>query len=371
MKSPFSGSSSVNLLQASGAILLAASIFSSGCTMPGRYTPPPSYQSEFRLLVQDYRRQSEQIASSDHTVQSTAVPETKISLKDDPLSAPGRVQADLPAKETSLEDLYVSALTHSSQIRVFSDLPLIRETSIQEAEGAFDVNAFVEGRYDSLNDPVGSTLTTGGAGRYEEDKLGFRTGLRKKVAATGAETYVTQELGRTKNNSVFFQPNPQVEARLVVGVVQPLLNGAGYGYNRSIIQIAEIDSEIAQKELAANDRHPLRFDPILVWTVLVHHELDIGMNFKFLLRSGHYSPPKICAELTSHGEAVSMLGTEFSPRRHEGHESFRRVPCAHRSVSGYLPQRRKTPRGKRFRTSCLRGKHRLCSVAEIGEALRL
>lgn len=248
MKPRSSGSSSVNTLQASGAVVLAASLFAGGCTVPGRYTPPPSYQSEFRLLVQDYRRQSEQIAGSDHTVKSTPAPETPISLKDDPLAASGRVQADLPAKETNLEDLYVSALKHSSQIRVFSDLPLIRETSIQEAEGAFDVNAFVEGRYDSLNDPVGSTLTTGGASRYEEDKLGFRAGLRKKVAATGAETYITQEIGRTKNNSVFFQPNPQVEARLVVGFVQPLLNGAGHGYNRSIIQIAEIDSEIAQKE---------------------------------------------------------------------------------------------------------------------------
>jgi outer membrane protein TolC len=234
-----------------GAAVLTASLFVSGCTMHDRYTPPQSYQSEFRLLVQDYRRQSEQIAASDRTVQ-TAPAEAgaaPLSLKDDPLSATGRVQPDLPAKETGLEDLYLSALKNSSQIRVFSDLPLIRETSIQEAEGAFDVNAYVEGRYDSLNDPVGSTLTVApGVNRYEEDKLGFEAGLRKKVAATGAETYIAQEIGRTKNNSVFFQPNPQVEARLVVGVVQPLLNGAGHGYNRSIIQIAKIDSEIAQKE---------------------------------------------------------------------------------------------------------------------------
>jgi outer membrane protein TolC len=230
-------------------VILIAALATGGCTVRDRYTPPQSYQTEFRLLVQDYQRQSSQLASSDRTFQPVPTENAAtISLKDDPIAAGGRVQADLPAKETSLESLYVSAIKNSSQIRVFSDLPLIRETSIQEAEGAFDVNAFVEGRYDSLNDPVGSTLTTGGANRFEEDKLGFRAGLRKKVAATGAEAYVTQEIGRTKNNSVFFQPNPQVEARLVVGVVQPLLNGAGYGYNHSIIQIAQIDSEIAQRE---------------------------------------------------------------------------------------------------------------------------
>ena len=216
--------------------------------MKGRYTPPQSYQSEFSLLVQDYRRQSAQIASNDRTMASTATPATPISLQGDPISAPGRVQADLPAKETSLESLYISALKHSSQIRVFSDLPLIRETSIQEAEGAFDVNAFVEGRFDSANDPARRFGETTGSNRFEEDRLGFRAGLRKKVAATGAETYITQELGRTENNSPTFFPNPQVEARLVLGFVQPLLKGAGYGYNHSIIQIAKIDSEIAQKE---------------------------------------------------------------------------------------------------------------------------
>jgi outer membrane protein TolC len=250
MKSKPVGSTKIPMSKVTYLLAPAAVIFSAGCTVSKRYQEPVSYRSEFRQMVREYQTESERLAIADRTFQaapSASAPAT-ISLQGDPLAETTRVQADLPVREATLEDLYLSAIRHSSQIRVFSDLPLIRETSIQEAEGAFDINAFVEGRYDSLNDPVGSTLTTGGANRFEEDKLGFRAGLRKKVAATGAETYITQEIGRTKSNSVFFQPNPQVNARLVVGVLQPLLNGAGHGYNKSIIQIAEIDSEIARQE---------------------------------------------------------------------------------------------------------------------------
>lgn len=220
-----------------------------GCTRPERYRLHSSHEESFRTMVHQYQSEASRLGQADRTfgVSAGRSPQAEIALPPD-LSPPGaRVQADLPAHETTLDKLYLSAITHSSQIKVFSDLPLIRETAIQEARGAFDVRAFVEGRYDSVNDPVGSTLTTGGPSRLEEDKLKFRAGLRKKVE-TGAELYATQELGRTESNSVFFLPNPQTQARLVVGALQPLLNGAGVGYNRSIVQIARIDSEIAQKE---------------------------------------------------------------------------------------------------------------------------
>src|SRR4029077_17882038 len=65
------------------------------------------------------------------------------------------------AQGITIDDLYVRALPHSSQIRVFSDLPLIRETGIREAKGAFDTNAFLQGKFGHTNDPVGNVLTTG------------------------------------------------------------------------------------------------------------------------------------------------------------------------------------------------------------------
>ncbi len=151
------------------------------------------------------------------------------------------------AQRLSVDELYVRAIRNSSQIRVFSDLPLIRETGIQEAKGAFDTNAYLQGKFDRTNDPVGSSLTTGGSTRFKQDEWSFEAGVKKKVI-TGAEISVSQTLSRTDNNSIYFLPNPQSNAKLSVSVVQPLLKGAGVGYNRSVIQIARLDSEIAMQE---------------------------------------------------------------------------------------------------------------------------
>lgn len=236
-------------LKTAGVTALGALTLGAGCTMPHRYKLNEDYHTDFKNMVTDYQVESARLAAADRTMQNGVAGETPkvIALGEDPIAKGVRVQADLPTRETTLEELFISAIQNSSQIKVFSELPLIRQTSIQEARGAFDITAFVEGKYDSVNDPVGSTLTTGGASRLEEEKLGFRAGLKKKVE-TGAEIYATQELKRTDSNSTFFTPNPQVEARLTVGVVQPLLNGAGIGYNRSIIRIAKIDSQIARQE---------------------------------------------------------------------------------------------------------------------------
>ena len=147
----------------------------------------------------------------------------------------------------TVDDLYVRAIQHSNQIKVFSDLPLIRETGIQEAKGEFDTNAFLQGKFDRKNDPVGNTLTTGGAARFRQDEWSMEMGVKKKLIA-GTEVSLTQDLSRTDNNSVFFVPNPQSKATLSLNVVQPLLKGAGVSYNRSTLRIARIDSEIAMSE---------------------------------------------------------------------------------------------------------------------------
>ena len=147
----------------------------------------------------------------------------------------------------TVDDLYVRAIQHSNQIKVFSDLPLIRETGLQEAKGEFDTNAFLQGKFDRKNDPVGNTLTTGGASRFRQDEWSMEAGAKKKFI-TGTEVTLSQELSRTDNNSVYFVPNPQSKATLSLNVVQPLLKGAGVSYNRSTLRIARIDSEIAMSE---------------------------------------------------------------------------------------------------------------------------
>lgn len=148
----------------------------------------------------------------------------------------------------SVEGLYYRALNHSTQIKVFEDVPLIRETAILEAEGDFDPRVFMEAEYRNTNEPVGSTLRTGGPSRFKEDEWNYAAGLRKKVV-TGGEIELSQRLTGKDNNSVFFQPDDQALTRLRLSFTQPLLRAGGINYNRSTVAISKVDHSIALDEL--------------------------------------------------------------------------------------------------------------------------
>ncbi len=168
-----------------------------------------------------------------------------------------------PLRETatpialSIEDILVRAIRNSSQVRVFSDLPLIRETSIVEADAAFDWTAFLDTRWQDLNDPVGNTLTTNNNGpggtptvtRYLNDQFTGQGGLRKKTRDGGTLQF-SEQLGWQRTNSSFFTPNPQGTSRLVLGYTHPLLRGSGQVYNESLICLAQLDTQIATDEFS-------------------------------------------------------------------------------------------------------------------------
>ncbi|MCA9078991.1 MAG: TolC family protein [Planctomycetaceae bacterium] len=148
----------------------------------------------------------------------------------------------------SLEQVLVSTLNCSKQVQVFSELPLIRETAIVEADAAFDWSMFLESRWRDLSDPVGSTLTAGpGVTRYSDHHFTGSAGLRKRTLS-GAQLEVRQDVGWQDTNSVFFVPDQQGTSRLVLSFTQPLLRGHGEVYNTSLICLAQIDSEIAHEE---------------------------------------------------------------------------------------------------------------------------
>lgn len=149
--------------------------------------------------------------------------------------------------ESTLGALLGRAVDHSTQIRVFSQIPLIRETGVAEAEGRFTPRLYAEGKYERRNEPVGSTLTTGRSGRFKELRREFEYGVRKRLA-TGAEASVSHQVRWINNNSIFFVPDPQTTSRLSVTLVQPLLRGAGLRYNRGIRDLATIDTEVAKHE---------------------------------------------------------------------------------------------------------------------------
>lgn len=145
-----------------------------------------------------------------------------------------------------LEGLMLATLNHSLRVRVVSDTPLIQRTAITEAQATFDPRAFAESRYVNTNEPVGSTLTTGGPPRYRDSNWTYAAGLRRKLPG-GGQLELAQRLGYRSNNSVFLQPPDQGTSRIVLSFSQPLLNGAGRAYNQSVVVLAELGAGVAEQ----------------------------------------------------------------------------------------------------------------------------
>lgn len=149
----------------------------------------------------------------------------------------------------SLDETLYRALGNSEQIKVFQELPSIRETAIVEADAAFDWNAFMDGKWNDLSDPVGSTLTVGPGGtRYHDHHLTGDMGVRRRTVS-GGQLELSQQFGWQQTNSTYFVPPQQGTSRIVLGFTQPLMRGKGEAYNRSLVCLAEMDHRISQDEL--------------------------------------------------------------------------------------------------------------------------
>lgn len=151
------------------------------------------------------------------------------------------------AARLTLADVLVRSAAASPQVKTFSQLPLIRDTAVDESVGEYDPRLFAEARFNRLSEPVGSTLKTARRERLEENEATGRFGVRKKFSP-GTRVELAQELGHLDNNSEFTVPNPQAQSRLALRVEQPLLQGAGMRYNKAAIVIAKLDTQIAEEE---------------------------------------------------------------------------------------------------------------------------
>jgi outer membrane protein TolC len=147
-----------------------------------------------------------------------------------------------------LDTLLMIALQHSEHVLAISLEPQIRETEIARQIAQFDSAAFLESKWNDLNDPVGNTLTTGGPSRYLDHDWQNRGGVRRKNWMGGAVEFA-QEMGLRNTNSLFFLPANQANTRLVLGYSQPLMRGRGQLYNESVVVLAQIDTDVARRDL--------------------------------------------------------------------------------------------------------------------------
>jgi outer membrane protein TolC len=151
----------------------------------------------------------------------------------------------------SVDQLVAAALECSAFVRVLSDAPLIRDTAIIEADAAFDWKAFMETAWNDVDEPVGSTLTTGGppGSRFKNQLFEYDWGVRKQNTL-GGRFEIGQRYGWERSNSAFFVPNNQGTARLTLSYSQPLLRGAGTVYNTGLVLLAQIDATMSRQEFS-------------------------------------------------------------------------------------------------------------------------
>nr|WP_039960859.1 TolC family protein [Rhodopirellula europaea] len=157
------------------------------------------------------------------------------------LQTPEQVSFDLP---TVLTD----TLETSPRISSVSRRTSIAYEKIVQQNAVFDPTLLLEGGYGRVNDPVGSTLTTGGPDRLIQNSVIASGGFRK-LTRRGAVVDLTQELGTLDSNSLFFEPNPQGNSRVSLSITQPLLATSGEVYNTRLVTQASIESRIAWQEM--------------------------------------------------------------------------------------------------------------------------
>ncbi|MCC9599923.1 TolC family protein [Stieleria sp. JC731] len=144
--------------------------------------------------------------------------------------------------------LILEALQHSYHIAALRENICIANTGITRAASEFDPTTFVESRFVRTSVPTGSTLDAGsGVGRLREEDFRINGGFRRKTI-NGGQFELGQRFGLQDSNSQFFTPQQQGNSRLTLSFNQPLLKGAGTTVNRSLIVLANLDTQVAKQQ---------------------------------------------------------------------------------------------------------------------------
>ncbi|MEZ6129066.1 MAG: TolC family protein [Planctomycetaceae bacterium] len=145
--------------------------------------------------------------------------------------------------------LLQDAMRFSPQVIAIQAEPEVQYRVITQEAAKFDWTAFLNTKYDDLNDPVGNSLTTGNnSDRLLVNKFRNTGGIRGKNLL-GGEFRLAQQIGTESQNSRFFIPNNQGQSRLELSYRQPLLDGAGRTYNESEIILARIQANSSEDEV--------------------------------------------------------------------------------------------------------------------------
>lgn len=186
-------------------------------------------------------------------VEPSPAPEPSVRMPDNFTAwwdGPVQQRAGIAPRSLSVDvtSLVQQALVYSSQVQVLQADPEVQHRVVKQEEAAFDWRAFLDSKYDDLNDPIGNTLTTGNNDtRFTDSHLTSSGGLKRRTTS-GAEVKLAQQFGYQDNNSRFLLPNAQSTSRLELSFRQPLMSRSGTVYNQNQIILARISANAAGDE---------------------------------------------------------------------------------------------------------------------------
>ena len=151
---------------------------------------------------------------------------------------------------TNPDQLLHQALQNSPRIQAISNDPLISDLQVIEQDAVFDPEFFARSLYDDRVDPVGNSLTTGGAPFLEDNIWSGEAGFRRKLRR-GGDIDISQTFGFQNSNSQFFVPQDQGTATLAINYSQPVLRGRGAYINSAQILIAQSSGGVSWDTFSA------------------------------------------------------------------------------------------------------------------------
>ncbi|WP_182870861.1 TolC family protein [Rhodopirellula sp. JC639] len=184
-----------------------------------------------------------------------------------------------------LETILLDTLAHSPRILSVGYEASTTFQRIIQQDAAFDSTILLGGNLGATNDPVGNTLTTGGADRLREKSLNFNGGVRK-TTRTGTELELSQEIGFLDSNSSFFVPRDQGNARLSLSLTKPLLSRGGRYYNERLVTQARIESRVAWQDMRGAVEQRIA-DVIAAYWKLYEARAMLTQQRELLARSRH------------------------------------------------------------------------------------
>ncbi|MEZ6117617.1 MAG: TolC family protein [Pirellulaceae bacterium] len=170
----------------------------------------------------------------------------------------------------SVEQLLLMAVAHSGRIQAVALTPHIAQAKLQQATAFTDPTLFSESNFNRTNDPVESTLQTGGPPRLEDRVIGLDAGLRGK-RSDGLSYSVGQRIGLKDSNSNFFSPANQATSRIRAGVTKPLLRGRVTDVQRTLVLATSFETEAAAAEYAKELQQQLYDIAETYWSLYFEH----------------------------------------------------------------------------------------------------